>query len=368
MYYLSELNSQKISMITRHLADLLYHQECVIVPGLGGFIKAYRPAQILRTTHEFSPPAGTVAFNAGLSGNDGQLASYIAKVENISYREALYEIRLWVGKCTDSMKKGETIVLESIGDLFENASGNLEFSPSQQANFNADSFGLPVFIAKAVDVEKLHIPEIQTAKYNSKNTKYHRLIPETLKWAAVLAPFIAFAFWGTMNGNIIDNYVHNYTGMYSWVRSTPGKTATVKSVILPVKTEKVQDVHVLQSPAGILAEQNISFDPGMVSYAELTQNRITIKTADQTVPAVANVSEQKYHIIGGAFRDHNNALKLISTLQQQGYSAFIVDTTPGGLYIVSMKSFTNYNEAENQLTEVKKAGFSSSWILKKQKG
>jgi cell division septation protein DedD len=355
-------------MITRHLADLLYHQECVIVPGLGGFIKAYRPAQILHTTNEFSPPTGTVAFNAGLSGNDGQFANYIASVEDISYREALYEIKLWVGKCSDSMRKGEPVVLEGVGELFENSSGKLEFSPSLLANFNADSFGLPVFIAKAVDAEKLHIPEIQTANNSSKNPKFHRLIPETMKWAAVLAPFIAFAFWGAINGNIIDNYVHNYTGMYSWVRSTPGKTATVKSVSLPLKTDIPQDVIVLQSPAAVLAEQNISFDPGMVSYAELAQNRITIKTSDQHVAALAKPKEQSYHIIGGAFRDRNNALKLINTLQQQGYTAIIVDTTPGGLYVVSMKSFTDYNEAENQLAEVKKAGFSSSWILKKQKG
>jgi cell division protein FtsN len=190
-----------------------------------------------------------------------------------------------------------------------------------------------------------------------------------LKWAAVLAPFIAFAFWGTINGNIIDNYVHNYTGMFSWVRSTPGKTAFVKSVSLPIKNEVTPGVDVLQSPAGILADENISFDPGMISYSELAKNKIVIKNNDlQPVSDAVISTEPDYYIIGGAFRDHKNALKLISTLQQQGYPATIVDTTSGGLYIVSMKSFTDYTEAENQLGEVKKAGFSSSWILKKQKG
>lgn len=357
-------------MITKHIADLLYHQECVIVPGLGGFIKAYRPAQILHTTHEFRPPYGTVAFNAGLSGNDGQLANYVASVENISYREALYEIKLWVEKSLDSIKKEDTVVLEGIGDLFENISGKLEFSPSLQLNFNTDSFGLPVFYAKTAAKDELFVPEIQLTKHTLKSAKYHRLIPETLKWAAVLAPFIAFGYWGAINGNIIDNYVHNYTGMYSWVRSTPGKTATVSSVTLPVKNEQAQGIAVLQSPVGIMADENIPFDPGMVSYTELAKNKITINGNVKPVnqETITSESKQDYYIIGGAFRDHNNALKLISMLQQQGYPATIVDTTPGGLYIVSMKSFTDYNEAENQLDEVKKAGFSSSWILKKHKG
>lgn len=355
-------------MITRHIADLLYNHECVIVPGLGGFIKAYRPAQIIHATHEFRAPYGTVAFNAALSGNDGQLANYIASVENISYREALYEIKIWVEKSFDTIKKDGKVVLDGIGELFENTSGNLEFSPSMQLNFNADSFGLPVFYAKSVTVEKLFVPEIQPVKYSSKSVKYHRLIPETLKWAAVLAPFIAFGYWGAIKGNIIDNYVHNYTGMYSWVRSTPGKTAPVKSFALPVKTDKLPVAEVLQSPVGVLASQNISFDPGMVSYTELAKSKIIINDNIQTVTPVVSKVVQNYYIIGGAFRDHDNALKLVNTLQQQGYPATIADTTPGGLYIVSMKNFTDYAEAENQLTEVKKAGFSSSWILKKQKG
>lgn len=366
MYYLSTLKSQKILMITRYIADLLYHHECVIVPGLGGFIKAYRPAQILHASHEFRPPSGTIAFNAGLSGNDGQLAHYIASVENISYREALHKIKLWVEKSLNAVKKGDKVILEGIGTLFDNTSGKLEFSPSLQINFNADSFGLPVFIAKAVTKEKLFVPDIQPTKHTLKNTKYHRLIPETLKWAAVLAPFIAFGYWGAVNGNIIDNYVHNYTGMYSWVRSTPGKTVSVKSVTLPVETKLTPDV--LQSPESILASENVSFDPGMVSYTELAKNKVVIGKDIQPVIPEAKSIEQEYHVIGGAFRDHNNAVKLTELLQLQGYPAAIVDTTPGGLYIVSMKGFTDYSEAVNQLDEIKKAGFASSWILKKLRG
>ena len=86
-------------MITRHLADLLYHNECVIVPGLGGFIKAYNPARIIHTTHHFFPPSGSIAFNAGLSANDGLLGNYIATAENTTYREALYSISSWVEQC-----------------------------------------------------------------------------------------------------------------------------------------------------------------------------------------------------------------------------------------------------------------------------
>jgi hypothetical protein len=353
-------------MITRHIADLLYHHECVIVPGLGGFIKAIHPARILHTTNEFYPPSGSIAFNAGLSGNDGLLANYIASLEKKSYREALLELKHWSETCINSLKHGERIVLEGIGDLFMNASGNIEFSPSRQINFNADAFGLPVFFAKTVVTEPFIIPEIQPVKHPNRDTKLRRLIPETLKWAAVLAPFIGFALWGSLNGNIVDNYVHNYTGMYSWVRSTPGKTATVKPSTLPVRVI-VTPKEIVESPAGILAAKNVSFDPNTVSYAELAKQNITFAGSTNVAETGTLVDKQDFHIIAGAFRDHNNALKLIAILQEQGYPAAIVDTTSRGLYVVSMKGFSNYNEATSQLDVVKKAGFSASWILKKHK-
>lgn len=354
-------------MITRHIADLLYYHDCVIVPGLGGFIKAYRPAQIVHARHEFHPPSATIAFNAGLSVNDGLLANHIASVQNTSYREALYEIKQWVNTCLDSVTKNDKVNLDGIGEFFLNASGKLEFSPSLQVNFNTDSFGLPVFTAKTAANKSFVVPEIQTNKHSNKRIKLHRLIPETLKWAAVLAPFVAFVLWGSLNGNIIENYVHNYTGMYSWVRSTPGKTAPVKAVTNAVKAAETPK-NTIESPASILAGENISFNPGMVSYTELDKNNIVIAE-----PAPLNVTEviagdENYFIIGGAFRDQNNALNLVTTLREQGYPAAVVDTTNSGLYIVSLKGFNNYSEASDQISEIKRSGFPSSWILKKQKG
>jgi len=353
-------------MITRHIADLLYHNECVIVPGLGGFIKASGPSRILQSTHQFFPPSGSVAFNAGLAGNDGLLASYIASVDKISYGEALHEIRQWAGTCNDTLNQGGKITLDGIGGLFRNASGNLEFTPSRQINFNADSFGLPIFFAKISETIKFDESEKQAVMPVGKKVRFYRLVPETLKWAAVLAPFIAFALWGTLNGNFVDNYVHNYTGMFSWVRSTPGKTVPVSIISSTVKNVEVHDV-VLNSPSGILAEENIAFSPNVISYAELAKQNITLADTIPIESTIVALSEQKYHIIGGAFRDHNNALKLTAMLRQQGYPAAIIDTTRTGLYIVSMKGFNMLDEANLQLNEIKKAGFTASWILKKNK-
>lgn len=353
-------------MITRHIADLLYDHECVIVPGLGGFIKASIPARIIHTTHEFYPPSTTVAFNAGLAVNDGLLANHIALVENISFREALHEIQQWVEICHNSVKKGEKLSFEGIGELNLNASGKLEFKPISQLNFNLDSFGLPVFYAKTTENYSFETADVLPSKQNPRNNKLRRLIPETLKWAAVLAPFVAFVLWGSFKGNVIDNYVHNYTGMYSWVRSTPGKSVDVKAISAPVKNYNTPKENP-KSPASILAESKIDFEPAKVSYAERNKNQISAgnNPVDISNPAINNT--QSYYVIGGAFRDYNNALRLVSDLCKQGFPASIVDTTSSGLYVVSIKGCNQYDEAVMLLAEIKDTGFPGSWILKKQK-
>ncbi len=355
-------------MITRHIAELLYHHECVIVPGLGGFIKHYSPASIVHSIQEFNPPSAYVAFNAGLSGNDGLMATHIASAENTTYREAMYEIKCWVDSCQSKLVAGENVTLDGIGALCLNASGRVEFTPSKQYNFNVDSFGLPVFFAKSVEIpEVVNIPEKQVVYASEKSRKLRRLIPETIKWAAVLAPFIGFILWSSINGNVIDNYVHNYTGMYSWVRSTPGKTVAVKVTELPPLSNTINP-ETVQAPAGVRTAVNISFDPGVVSYSELAKNNITITDPNQVAAVEVEASVQNYHIIGGAFREHDNALKLLGMLQEQGYPAAIVDTTSHGLYVVSMIGFDSYTEALSRLGEIRKNGFSTSWILKKNKG
>ncbi len=43
--------------ITNHINELLLKHNCVIVPDLGAFISAYKPASINPINHKFSPPS-----------------------------------------------------------------------------------------------------------------------------------------------------------------------------------------------------------------------------------------------------------------------------------------------------------------------
>jgi len=355
-----------MKMITPHIVDLLYSSECVIVPGLGGFIKAYSPAKVDHTTNELLPPSGNIAFNAGLCGNDGLLANHIANRLGISYTEAIGRIKHWVEKSFARLENGEKLVLENIGEIELGPSGTLEFTPARQINFNSESYGLPILFANPITpivVEEAPLP----SRRFFKNVKLITVIPESLKWAAVLAPFAAFTIWGSMNGKVIDNYVHSYTGMTSWMRATHAVSPTEKKAIIQPKV-KVAVTSDSQTSTNPPINQNTNLEPAVISYGELAKNNIAIsKASDFPVKEIATKTVE-FHIISGAFRDNENVKKHIQALKDLGYNGAVLDTTPAGLIMVSMKKFDSYQDAAAQLNIIKKAGYSSYWIYKKKRG
>lgn len=350
-------------MIARHIADLLYDHECVVVPGFGGFIKSISPSIILKETNEIYPPFGKIAFNADLSANDGLLANHIAKTDNSTYREALYEIGSSVELWHRQLRSGDSLKLPKIGDLFLNASGQIEFKPDLASNFNAASYGLPVMHIKTVQVFTPDFNELQERPSTGKHSKIVQLIPSTLKWAAVLAPFIAFALWGSLNQDTVGNYVQNYSGLFSWVKVTPGKTAPSN---LSKSTSVVAVKNQFESPAGFIYETGNVQTPSISLIKPSQETDNTVAAFDEKLLTSSKLNAN-YHIIGGAFRDFNNAMSLISHLKSQGYNASIIDTTAKGLFMVSIQGVADYFDAQKQLKEIKAAGYSSAWVYKMRK-
>jgi hypothetical protein len=75
--------------LDKFISDLLYRYDCVIVPGFGGFIANRVSAKNISSQHKFIPPTKEIAFNSNLNQNDGLLANYIKRSNNISYSHAI---------------------------------------------------------------------------------------------------------------------------------------------------------------------------------------------------------------------------------------------------------------------------------------
>ena len=78
--------------IERHIAKLLLSNDCVIVPGFGGFMAHHIEAYYDEENRLFYPPQRTLGFNQQLTMNDSLLAQSIVEECDMSYPEAINAI------------------------------------------------------------------------------------------------------------------------------------------------------------------------------------------------------------------------------------------------------------------------------------
>ena len=73
--------------LSQHIEVLLLENDCVIVPGLGGFVAHYTPA-IQVEENMFLPPTRTIGFNPQLKLNDGLLVQSYMAVYDTNFSDA----------------------------------------------------------------------------------------------------------------------------------------------------------------------------------------------------------------------------------------------------------------------------------------
>jgi len=136
--------------ISKYIGDLIYDYECVVIPGLGGFISTEKSATVNPLTNQFSPPSKDVHFNIHLKANDGLLINYVARNEEISFKIAKQRVDKFVLSCHKALKEGKRINFSKIGYIYYDNQQNVVFKQDKTINYNADAFGLNSFVSPAI--------------------------------------------------------------------------------------------------------------------------------------------------------------------------------------------------------------------------
>jgi len=164
--------------LDKHIRDLLYRNECVVIPDFGAFITSTNSAKI-KNSIEFIPPSKSITFNYKIQKNDGLLSSYIADSNNLSFDDAMKIIKLNVINFKQILEENKKIDFEDIGQISLNH-GIYQFNSNPKSNYLKESYGLT----------NITNPIIQR-KSNSS-------IPKLFKYAAIL-----------LIGFLISNVVYN---------------------------------------------------------------------------------------------------------------------------------------------------------------
>lgn len=327
--------------IEQYISDLLYEYDCVIIPGLGGFIGNYTPARVNPVHHTFSPPFKSLLFNINLKQNDGLLANKIVQDKMIPYQEAMQSIRSFVNHCNSFLKDGGKIRLENIGTIYTDNRGTLQFDQDKEVNYLIESYGLTSFVSLPIQRHGIHKElEKKISRYIIPSSGKKRSFPKSLKWAAFLAlPIGAAVLLGITNFDKLKNIPVSYSGlMYTATSAVSPPVPSLKNVKTSIQTSG--QTLILASDKSPVPE----IRPARMVYHE---------------------ASKLFGIIVGAFKIHENAERLVGNLRQQGHDAIIFDQTKTGLSRVSIQNFSNKDEALTILAIIRASEFPAAWLLEK---
>ncbi len=171
--------------IAKYVGELLFDYECVVIPGLGGFIAEDKSVSINEVTDKFSPPYRKIHFNIHLRANDGLLVNYVAQSEQIGYKTAKQRVDKFVFLCQNALNEGKKISFKHIGSISYDNKKNIQFSQDRSINYNSNSFGLGSLVSPSIrrvsDEEKVK-KVVKSAIEKSKHiTKSHNRVDKKVE-------------------------------------------------------------------------------------------------------------------------------------------------------------------------------------------
>ena len=305
-----------------YISQLLYRYQCVTIPGFGAFLTDIQSAQWHEASNGFYPPKKLISFNSFLKNNDGLLANHVAQNEKISYESAVVLIENEISNWKNELQSANKISFKSIGEFNLNSEKNIVFTPYEQVNYLASSFGLTSLIAPSIKREVIEHVFEEVKEEEVIQLVSDRNIGRTyLKYAAVIV--LSLSFTGIMGLKLYQDKVASDT--------------------LIVQTEVQQQV------------QNTIQEATFVISNPLPS--VTLAVKEENRP---------YHIVAGAFRLEKNAEKVFKRLTRKGYKAKRLAPNSNGLFPVLYGSYTTLEEAERIKSDIQKSENPNAWILIEQ--
>ena len=294
--------------IFKEIYDLLYNNDCVIVPEFGAFVLKSHSAYIKDDT--FYPPRKIISFNAMLDENDGLLVKYLSTSRNISYKKALKTINNETQSLKNELSADKKIKIDPLGYIALSSEGNLVFYPEESINFESNSFGLTSFSKQ---------PILKSVKKDVPFKTASTITP-VLRYAAIFVALIGFSYFGYFN---YSNYLDN---------------------------ERIKNIAIAQ-------------DQILKNVQAATFNIGELPTINLKVTApIKNTNKIYFSVIAGSFRSKVNAEKHLNHLISKGFKASYTAINPRGLFRVAYARLDSRKKAYSLIAEIKENG-EDAWLL-----
>ncbi len=314
-----------LRIITHIERSLLVH-DCVIVPGLGGFVLQTVSAVYDAKEHLFSPLRKEIVFNETLQHNDGLLIESYMQQYEADYRKAQLMLEEDVVDLKNDLRENRKLTLGMLGTFRIGHEGQFVFYPEESKLFSIDSYGL----------ESFHFPKLQpheeiaaSVSTKKKDTLYIPINRTFIRTVAASAAAVALFFLVSTPINEVNQSA--YTASFIPTEMVINPIADVKVTEMPVAEE------ITTPPAP----------------------KVEVKRAK----SVATPSSKMYHIVIGSFPNEKQANGFLSKVDRtECASANIV--VRNGKYRVYANKFDNREAAENYLSTLRtNPKYKDAWLF-----
>lgn len=127
--------------LERHIIQLLLDNDCVIVPGFGGFMAHHLAASYDEKNSIYLPPSRSIGFNPQLTMNDSLLAQAYVNCYDISYPEALKHIENDVDCLKRDIESAGEYEICGIGRISVSKDGGYDFHPTEDGLVSPAIYG-----------------------------------------------------------------------------------------------------------------------------------------------------------------------------------------------------------------------------------
>ena len=381
--------------LAQHIEVLLLENDCVIVPGLGGFVAHYTPAMRVAEENVFLPPTRIIGFNPQLKMNDGLLVQSYMAVYDTDFSDATRIVEKEVAHIFTALHEEGKVDLPNIGELRYSIHGIYDFIPYDHKITTPYLYGLDSFemqelaelkkpyMEKAIRYSVPVVPEDKKRRFEIKFNRSY--LSNAVAMIAVVALFF-FLSTPIENTEVVEgNYAQLLpnelfemiekeslainpivvsrkadTSKASAQKNT-GQKAKKKVVPVAVREVKVGQANAQNAPVVSQPKQQAAEVSSSTSVT--TKSEIQKTTAGTVAPSL--VSAQKYHVIIASVGTEKDAEAMAKQLIEKGYphaKAIVGD----GKMRVSIESCGTETEAYQALNRVRQnETYKNAWVLKK---
>ena len=370
--------------LVRHIEALLVGNDCVIVPGLGGFIIHYTPAVWVEKDNVFLPPTRMTGFNARLKVNDGLLVQSYMTARHVDFAKAAKFVEKDVDELLSLLHAEGKVTLGNIGELHLSIHNTLEFIPGSTPLCAPAFYGLESFgIRKLQKQEKKEAPAPRLAPVNVPRS--HKPATPHIQWrekaaflsnAVAVVAIIILCFALSIPVENTEVVKGNYAQLLPTDAFCMMKQQSLAITPLVVKKETVpakakteeSEAAEAASPAKKVvkprAEEPAATKAAASRPKEVRKTTPAPKAVARTTKTVA--SPRMYHIIIASVGTTKDAESMARSLRNKGY-AHAQAIIGGGKMRVCIDSYANEAEAYSALNRFRKdKNYQNAWILKKK--